>query len=105
MISVVYACLDPSLSVALVAVKSLPVVARAIRVFSINSKTPGGRGPRATGVGALFRDRIKIRRSITPLFCGWVRRVGGAEKRREPRDRVPGSVILGAIRCDAAQSP
>ena len=46
-ISVVYACLDPSLSVALVAVKSLPVVARAIRVFSINyedtGRTRGGR--------------------------------------------------------------
>ena len=41
MISVVYACLDPSLSVALVAVKSLPVVARAIRVFSINYEDTG----------------------------------------------------------------
>ena len=53
MISVVYACLDPSLSVALVAVKSLPVVARAIRVFSINSKTPltGRTGPAARGGG------------------------------------------------------
>lgn len=105
MISVVYACLDPSLSVALVAVKSLPVV--NTRISECFAQTPGaasatrGRVPRRS---TEFRDRIKIRRSITPLFCSWVRRVGGAEKRREPRDRVPGSVILGAIRCDAAQT-
>jgi hypothetical protein len=58
-----------SLSVALVAVKSRPRLLRAIsenRVLLFEQDT--GR-PGCRSVGALFRDRIKIRRSITPLFC------------------------------------
>ena len=93
MISVVYAYLDPSLSAALVAALSRSRsgsnagVTRSdvrVTVFERNRTTSRHRVRHCVGIKYANRARqysaVGVRR---------VCRVGGAEKRREPRDRVP----------------